>query len=217
MNEQLAPPQVVAPPLAGNLWLWWLGAHLGGGLVASLFFAGFAAMGAGDWSYVLGAILIAVIVAVVQGLVLHRFLPAPFSWPLWVGATLLGLVVGAAILAVGLAMTALVAAFASDAGNTSAVQAATALLVGGEIVVGILAGAVLGVAQMLVLASYLHRARALWWVGATSLGLTLALLIATFVVVGLNTVFAGWLVFAAIFGLLTGLVLQWLLRASPQP
>ncbi len=215
MNEQVAPSQVVAAPLAGSLWLWWLGAHLGGGLITSLFFALLA--GSGDWSYILGVILIAGIMAVVQGWVLHRFLPASFSWPFWVVVTLLGLVIGGVILTVGLGMTALFSAFASDGGDTNASQAATTLLVVGEVVAGILAGAVLAVAQMPVLAPYLHRARALLWVVATSLGLTLALLIATFVAVGLNTVFASWLVFTGVFGLLTGLVLQWLLRAAPAP
>ncbi len=205
MNEQVAPSPAVVSPLAGNLWLWWVGAHLGGGLVASFLFAGLAAIsGAEAGLYIPIALLLLAGIAVGQGLILHHFLTTHFAWLVWARATLMGAVLGSVILVVGTLATL----------PFPHVVEGPMIFLGWP---GVLAGMVFGLAQWRVLARSLPHARALWWIPANSLALIVAFLAAGSLTAEINSLTGSWLIFTGVFGLLTGLVLQWLLRAAPAP
>ena len=199
IGERSTQPLGSAMALDWGLWLWWVVAGM----------VGWAAGWGVGWAVVeflstdiavagyVGVIAGVTVAGVLQWLVLRRQV-AQAVW--WIVASIVGgAVVGGVIVAVG-ADTG----FAAEAAMARDVDV-------GWIVEAALYGAVLGVLQWLVLRRQVAMSG--WWVLASTVGWVVGDPVCSSLI-GFGTL--SWVVFGAVYGAITGLVLVWLLR-QPVP
>ena len=212
-----------------QLWWQWVLADAAGGAVglgaASLIGAALAwtvetALGAFAGLAMMAILVFAgtfegAVVGVAQALVLRRWLKG-LSWKKWVLATAVGALVAWIL---GMLPTTLMD-FSAEATNTPAPEISDAMQYAFAILLGAVAGPILGFAQWILLRRHVHKAG--WWLAANSAGWALGMPL-VFVVAGsappegITVGFALVVVLtiavvSAVVGAVHGLALIWLLR-----